>query len=384
VQSLAAAFGAALCAGALAQSYPVKPIRIVVPYAPGGAVDIVARAVGQDLTKRLDQSVLVENRTGAGGNVGSDAVAKAAPDGYTLLMASPANTINPTLYTKMPYDPMRDLVPIVLIGSVPTVLIANRSLPVQNVKQLVALAKSQPGALVYGSGGSGTTEHLAGEIFKSAAGVDMLHVPYKGGAQVITDLLGGQIALMFVNQLGALPHITAGKVKALAVASTERSPGYEGLGMVGNHGPRGNAEGPRQSAQPRHRRRVVVARNARAAADAQCTSHWRRTRGVYEVFRRRDHAVGTRGESVRRESGLKVNRVKSFVLSLISPTRQGKPTETVIARSTATWRSRGARLTFATGFRSTAPFVLSLSKHEQPRSHFDCVVARRSVRTEFK
>jgi tripartite-type tricarboxylate transporter receptor subunit TctC len=224
VQSLAAAFGAALCAGALAQSYPVKPIRIVVPYAPGGAVDIVARAVGQDLTKRLGQSVLVENRTGAGGNVGSDAVAKAAPDGYTLLMASPANTINPALYTKMPYDPMRDLVPIVLIGSVPTVLIANRSLPVQNVKQLVALAKSQPGALVYGSGGSGTTEHLAGEIFKSAAGVDMLHVPYKGGAQVITDLLGGQIALMFVNQLGALPHITAGKVKALAVASTERSP----------------------------------------------------------------------------------------------------------------------------------------------------------------
>jgi tripartite-type tricarboxylate transporter receptor subunit TctC len=224
VQSLAAAFGAALCAGALAQSYPVKPIRIVVPYAPGGAVDIVARAVGQDLTKRLGQSVLVENRTGAGGNVGSDAVAKAAPDGYTLLMASPANTINPTLYTKMPYDPMRDLVPIVLIGSVPTVLIANRSLPVQNVKQLVALAKSQPGALVYGSGGSGTTEHLAGEIFKSAAGVDMLHVPYKGGAQVITDLLGGQIALMFVNQLGALPHITAGKVKALAVASAERSP----------------------------------------------------------------------------------------------------------------------------------------------------------------
>lgn len=207
----------------MAQSYPVKPVRIVVPYAPGGGVDIVARAVGQELTKRLGQTILVENRTGAGGNVGSDAVAKAAPDGYTLLMASPANTINPSLYTKMPYDPMRDLVPIALIGSVPTVLIANRSLPVQNVKQLVALAKSQPGAVIYGSGGSGTTEHLAGEMFKSAAGVDMLHVPYKGGAQVMTDLLGGQIALTFVNQLGALPHINAGKVKALAVASVERS-----------------------------------------------------------------------------------------------------------------------------------------------------------------
>src|SRR4051812_29792925 len=153
------------CCSAVAQSYPAKPVRIVVPYAPGGAVDIVARAVGQELTKRLGQTVLVENRTGAGGNVGSDAVAKAAPDGYTLLMASPANTINPSLYTKMPYDPMRDLVAIALIGSVPTVLIANRSLPVQNVKQLVALAKSQPRALTFGSGGSGTTEHLAGEIF---------------------------------------------------------------------------------------------------------------------------------------------------------------------------------------------------------------------------
>ena len=214
---------ALLCAGAMAQTYPVKPVRIIVPYAPGGAVDIVARAVGQELTKRIGQTVLVENRTGAGGNVGSEAVAKAAPDGYTLLMASPANTINPSLYTRMPYDPMRDLVPIVLIGSVPTVLIANRSLPVQNVKQLVALAKSQPGALTYGSGGSGTTEHLAGEMFKSIARVDILHVPYKGGAQVITDLLGGQIALMFVNQLAALPHVTAGKLKALAVASAERS-----------------------------------------------------------------------------------------------------------------------------------------------------------------
>jgi len=219
---LAVAFS--VSAGAMAQSYPVKPVRIVVPYAPGGGVDIVARAVGQELSRRIGQTVLVENRTGAGGNVGSDAVAKAAPDGYTLLMASPANTINPSLYTKMPYDPMRDLVPIALIGSVPTVLIANRSLPVQNVKQLVALAKSRPGALIYGSGGSGTTEHLAGEMFKSAARVDMLHVPYKGGAQVMTDLLGGQIALMFVNQLAALPHVNAGKLKALGVASAERSP----------------------------------------------------------------------------------------------------------------------------------------------------------------
>jgi tripartite-type tricarboxylate transporter receptor subunit TctC len=208
---------------ATAETYPAKPVRIVVPYAPGGAVDIVARAVAQELTKRFGQTVLVDNRTGAGGNIGSDAVAKSAPDGYTLLMASPANTINPSLYAKMPYDPMRDLVPIALIGSVPAVLIASRALPVQNVKQLVALAKAQPGALTYGSGGSGSTEHLAGEMFKSLAHVEILHVPYKGGAQVMTDLLGGQIALMFVNQLAALPPVTTGKVKALAVASAERS-----------------------------------------------------------------------------------------------------------------------------------------------------------------
>ena len=214
----------ATCTAALAQTYPSKPLRIVVPYAPGGAVDIVARATAQELTKRLGQQVIVENRTGAGGNIGSEVVARSQPDGYTLLMASPANTINPSLYTKMPYDPARDLVPIALIGSVPTVLVVNRSLPAQNVKQLVALAKARPGALTYGSGGSGTTEHLAGEMFKTFAGVDMLHVPYKGGAQVMVDIISGQIALMFINQLGALPHVKARKVRALAVASAERSP----------------------------------------------------------------------------------------------------------------------------------------------------------------
>jgi tripartite-type tricarboxylate transporter receptor subunit TctC len=225
---LTAAF-TALCGHALAQSYPAKPIRLIVPYAPGGGVDIVARAVGQELGKRINQPVVVENRTGAGGNIGSETVAKAPPDGYTLLMASPANTINSSLYTKMPYDPLRELAPIALIASVPTVLLANRSLPVQNVKQLVALAKARPGALTYGSGGSGTTEHLAGEMFKSSAGIDMLHVPYKGGAQVMTDLMGGQIALMFVNQLAALPQVKADKVKALGVASGERSPALPGV-----------------------------------------------------------------------------------------------------------------------------------------------------------
>ena len=216
---------AALCAGAAtAQSYPAKPIRIVVPYAPGGAVDIIARATAQELGKRVSQRVIVDNRTGAGGNVGSDIVAKSVPDGYTLLMASPANTINPSLYAKMPYKPLRDLATVALIAQVPAVLIANKALPVQNVKQLVTLAKSRPGALTYGSGGAGTTEHLASEMFKMAASIDMLHVPYKGGAQVMTDLIGGQIAMMFINMVGALPQIQGGKVKALAVAGATRSP----------------------------------------------------------------------------------------------------------------------------------------------------------------
>ena len=212
-----------LCSAAFAQSYPAKPIRLVVPYAPGGGVDIVARTTAQELTRRLGQQVIVENRTGAGGNIGSEAVAKAAPDGYTLLMASPANAINSSLYANMPYDPARDLVPIGLVGSVPAVLVANRSLPAHSIKQLVVLAKSQPGALTYGSGGSGTTEHLAGEMFKSAARIDLLHVPYKGGAQVMVDLIAGQIALMFSNQLAVLPHIKSGRMKALGVASNERS-----------------------------------------------------------------------------------------------------------------------------------------------------------------
>jgi len=218
-----AAAAATFASGAIAQSYPAKSVRLVVPYAPGGAVDIIARATAQELAKRLGQQIIVDNRTGAGGNIASDTVAKALPDGYTLLMASPANTINSSLYTNMPYDPLRDLVAIALIGSVPSVMVANPSLPVQDIRQLIALAKAKPGALTYGSGGSGTTEHLAGEMFKSFAGIDLLHVPYKGGAQVMIDLMGGQVALMFSNQLGVLPHIKAGKLKALGVASAERS-----------------------------------------------------------------------------------------------------------------------------------------------------------------
>jgi tripartite-type tricarboxylate transporter receptor subunit TctC len=215
---------ALFCGSAGAQSYPVKPIRMIVPYAAGGGVDIVARTLAQELSKRLGQPVVVENKPGAGSNIGSDAVAKAQPDGYTLLMASPANAINATLYSTMPYNPSRDLVPIGLVGSVPGVLIANPSVAATNAVELVALAKSKPGTLTYGTGGSGTSEHLSAEMFKSAAGVDMVHVPYKGGSAVFTDLVGGQISVMFVNQISAVPLVKSGKVRALAVASEKRSP----------------------------------------------------------------------------------------------------------------------------------------------------------------
>ncbi len=215
---------ACTAAAAFAQSFPDRPVRMVVPYAAGGGVDIVARAVGQELAKRLGQPVLVENRPGAGSNIGSDFVAKAAPDGYTLLMASPANAINITLYKSMPYDTRRDLAPVALVGAVPSVLVAHPALPANTVAELVALAKAKPGGLSYGSGGSGTSEHLAAEMFRSLAGLDMVHVPYKGGANAMTDVIGGQISLMFTNMLGAMPHIRSGKLKALGIADTRRSP----------------------------------------------------------------------------------------------------------------------------------------------------------------
>ena len=220
----AAAALAVVPALATAQAWPSKPVRIIVPYGAGGAVDIVARVVGQELAKRMGQPFVVENRVGGGSNLASDMVAKSAPDGYTLLMASPANTINPTLYTNMPYDPVKDLVPIVRIGSVPTLLLAAPGFQARDAKEFVALARQKPGHYTYASGGAGTTEHLAGEMLRARQELDIVHVPYKGGAPALNDLMGGQVAVMFTNQLNALPHVQGGKLKALGVASPQRSP----------------------------------------------------------------------------------------------------------------------------------------------------------------
>jgi tripartite-type tricarboxylate transporter receptor subunit TctC len=208
---------------ASAQGYPSRPIHLIVPYTAGGGVDLVARNVAAELARRLGQPVIVDNKPGAGSNIGSDFVAKAAPDGYTLLMASPANAINMSLYRKMPYSTERDLAPVVLVGSVPSVLTVKPALGAKSIAEFVALAKASPGTLNYGSGGSGTSEHLAAEMFKSMAGIDIVHVPYKGGAAAMTDVVGGKIDAMFSNQLGALPQIKGGALRALGVADTKRS-----------------------------------------------------------------------------------------------------------------------------------------------------------------
>lgn len=208
---------------AVAQTYPTKAIRIVVSYQAGGAVDIVTRTVGQKISEQVGQPVVVDNRPGASTNIGSMMVAKATPDGYTLLTASSANVVNMSLFPKMPYDTLRDFAPISQLGFGPQVLVMNAALPAKSVKDLLALAKGKPGQLSYASGGAGSSQHLTGELFKSLGQVDILHVPYKGGAPALIDVMGGRVAFMFINTLEALPHVKAGKVRTLAIASAKRS-----------------------------------------------------------------------------------------------------------------------------------------------------------------
>ena len=210
---------------AKAQDYPTKPIRLVVPFAAGGATDVLARLVGERLTASLGQQVVVDNRPGAGGNIGSDLVARAEPDGYTILMgAVGTHAINPSLYPKMPYDPVKDFAPVTLVASVPNVLVVNPEVPANSVQELIDLAKAKPGELNFASSGNGTSIHLSGELFKAMTGTDIVHVPYKGSGPAVTDLLGGQVQMMFDNMPSSLPHVKAGKLRALGVTSAKRSP----------------------------------------------------------------------------------------------------------------------------------------------------------------
>jgi tripartite-type tricarboxylate transporter receptor subunit TctC len=206
-------------------AFPSKPLRIVVPFAAGGGVDILTRVLAQHLGDALHQQVIVEDRTGAGGNVGVDVVAKSPADGYTLVMGTTGTqTINPGLYSKLPFDPEKDFKPITLVASVPNLLVVNPAVAAHDVKGLVALAKAQPGKLSFASFGNGTSNHLSGEMLKSMAGINVVHVPYKSATQAVTDLIAGQTQFAFVNTPLALPHVRAGKLRALAVTGAKRSP----------------------------------------------------------------------------------------------------------------------------------------------------------------
>jgi tripartite-type tricarboxylate transporter receptor subunit TctC len=221
---LASAMALVASFAAHAQSYPDRPIKIVVPYAAGGAVDIVARSIGQPLSAALRQPVIVDNRPGASANIGMELVAKAAPDGYTLLMASNGIATNMALFPHLAFDGRRDFVPIAKIGYAPLVIVVPAASSVKSLKDLIAMAKAEPGKLTYASAGNGSSGHLAGELLKSAAKIDVLHIPYKGGAPAITDLLGERITFMPINPVEVIAHIRAGRLRALAVASDKRLP----------------------------------------------------------------------------------------------------------------------------------------------------------------
>jgi len=235
------AYTAIFAGSLLAQTaYPAKAIRYVVPFPAGGPLDIVARAIAQELNKSWGQPVVIDNRPGAGGNIGADLVAKAPADGYTILMgAVSTHAINVTLYNKLPYDPIRDFAPVTLITSVPNVLVVHPSVPANNVKELIALAKSRPGQLNFASGSTGSAGHLAGELFNSMAGVRMTHIPYKGAAPAVVDLMAGHVSLMFDNMSSALPNIKATRVRALAVTTLKRSPLLPQLPTISDAGLRG-------------------------------------------------------------------------------------------------------------------------------------------------
>lgn len=241
---LLAAAGAALClatpafaqAQAPAPVYPTKPVKLVVPYPPGGPTDIVARLVAQKLSDAMGQQFVIDNRPGAGGNPGAELVARSPADGYTLVVATTAHAINPSLFKNLGYSLSKDFAPVSQLTSGPLVIVANPQLPAKNVAELIALAKAKPGELNFASSGNGQSTHLSAELFAAMAGVKMNHIPYKGSAPALTDTMGGQTQLMFDTMLSAMPHVKAGKLKALAVTSATRSPVAPDLPTVAESG----------------------------------------------------------------------------------------------------------------------------------------------------
>jgi tripartite-type tricarboxylate transporter receptor subunit TctC len=241
-----------LCASAYAADYPQRPIRLIVPFAAGGGLEITSRSIGQKLTEKRGQSIVIDNRPGAATIVGSEIAAKASPDGYTLLMITTTFAINPSLYGKLPYDPVREFAPVTQINSVPNILVVNPSIPAHTVRELIALAKAKPGQLNYASAGSGTSPHLAAELFKTMAGIEMTHIPYKGIPPAVTDVIAGRVTMLMTTTISAAPHVKSGRLRALAITSPKRLaampevpaigetvPGYEADAFQGMVAPAG-------------------------------------------------------------------------------------------------------------------------------------------------
>ena len=217
-------------AQAFAQGYPAKPLKMIIPYPPGGGNDTLGRLFAAKLGDRLGQPVVVENRPGAGTLIGTEAAARSAPDGYTILLSSIAtHALSPNLYAKVPYDPIRDFAPVTLLGIAPTVLVVRNDLPAKDLGEFVAAAKAKPGGFTYASGGNGTPPHINGEVFKAVAGVDLLHVPYKGGGPALVDLMAGRVDVMLDTAASAMPHVRSGKLRALAITGPKRSAEYPDL-----------------------------------------------------------------------------------------------------------------------------------------------------------
>lgn len=232
-------FAATLCGVALqvqAQAWPSKPVRIIVPYPPGGSNDIVARALQNPLSASLGQPVTIDNRGGGATQLGTEAVVRSAPDGTVFLLTNIALGANPSLFAKLPYDTAKDLAPVTLISSMPLVLVIHPAVPAKSVAEFVALAKAKPGSLNYASAGNGSANHLAMEMFRASAGVDVVHVPYKGFGPAMTDLLGGQVSAAFATTLAALPHVRSGKLAALGISSARRSPAAPDLPTIAESG----------------------------------------------------------------------------------------------------------------------------------------------------
>jgi len=235
-------FASLVGSSALAQpggNYPSKPVTLIVTYPPGGGADAMARLLAPKMSEALGQSVVVENKPGAGGQIGAAAVAKAAPDGYTLMLDASSFAVNPSLYPKLPYDPMKAFKPVGVVALFPNVVLVNANFPAQNVSDLISVAKKAKDSVFYASSGNGSAQHLAGALFESATGVDMVHVPYKGGGPALNDVIGGQVPLFFGNLASTLQHVQSGKLRALAVTSAKRSqilPGVPALSEVGVKG----------------------------------------------------------------------------------------------------------------------------------------------------